>query len=288
MNIARGIEEMRREVAEARAAGRTVGFVPTMGALHRGHFSLIDTARAAAEFVVVSIFVNPTQFGPGEDFQAYPRPTEQDLAACEEHNVDVAFVPTVEEMYAEGEPRTTVHVSQLTDMLCGRKRPGHFDGVCTVVAKLLNIVAPDKVLFGAKDYQQAAVIRRMVKDLNIPVEVLVCPTVREEDGLAISSRNAYLEPSQRKQAKALSESLQLARQLIADASPAPADVIEAMREYIAETAPDGEVDYIELVHPAELTPVEATDGPVLAAVAVKFGAARLIDHMRVDAGGVSS
>ncbi|HOF17994.1 MAG TPA: pantoate--beta-alanine ligase [Phycisphaerae bacterium] len=281
MNLAKTIEEVRQAVREARQAGKCVALVPTMGALHAGHMSLIDTAKGACDFVAVSIFVNPTQFGPGEDLAAYPRTPEEDLAACEERGVDLVFLPDVKTMYGAG-GLTTVSVAHLPDTLCGRTRPGHFAGVCTVVAKLFNIVQPDRAFFGAKDYQQAAIIRRMTSDLNFPIEIVVCPTVRESDGLAMSSRNRNLSPAERKQAVALSQSLQLARQLIEESRPPAAEVIQAMKEYLAETAPDGEVDYLQIVDPRDLSDVAATDKPVLVAMAVKFSRARLIDNMLVD------
>ncbi|HAU39127.1 MAG TPA: pantoate--beta-alanine ligase [Phycisphaerales bacterium] len=281
MNLARTIEEVRQEVREARQAGKCVALVPTMGALHAGHMSLIDTAKGACDFVAVSIFVNPTQFGPGEDLDAYPRTPEEDFAACEERGVDLVFLPDVKTMYGGG-GLTTVSVARLGETLCGRARPGHFAGVCTVVAKLFHIVQPDRAFFGAKDYQQAAIIRRMTADLNFPIEIVVCPTVRESDGLAMSSRNRNLSPEERRQAVALSQSLQLARQLIEESRPPAAEIIQAMKEYLAETAPDGEVDYLQIVDPRDLSDVAATDKPVLVALAVKFSRARLIDNMLVD------
>ena len=283
MTVAESIEEIRRCVAAARAAGKTVGLVPTLGALHAGHFSLIDAARGECGFVVVSIFVNPLQFAPSEDLASYPRPIEADLAACEDRGVDAVFLPSAEQMY----PRdclTQVTVARLSAGLCGRSRPGHFPGVCTVVAKLFHIVGADRAYFGAKDYQQSVIVRRMVEDLNLPLQVVVCPTVREADGLARSSRNEYLTPEQRAQAPALFASLQLAERMIRDGHPPAGEVVEAVREHLAEHAPDGVVDYIEIVDPEELTNVENTGGSVLVALAVTFGRARLIDNILVDAG----
>ena len=281
MKVVGTIEDIRRLVAAARLSGKSVGFVPTMGALHRGHCSLIDAARAACEFVVVSIFVNPTQFAPGEDLAAYPRTGEADLAACEAHGADAVFMPTAEEMYPPG-ARTKVSVAGLGENLCGRSRTGHFDGVCTVVAKLFNIVQADKAFFGAKDFQQAAIIRRMAADLDFPLEVVVCPTVREADGLAMSSRNAYLTPAQRRQAPALHAALKHAGELIRRSHPLAGEVIEAVRRHLAAEAPDGRVDYIQIVDPLTLADVTSTGRPVLVALAVHLGKARLIDNELVD------
>jgi pantoate--beta-alanine ligase len=282
MQVAQTIEDVRRPVAEARAAGKLIGLVPTMGALHEGHFSLIEAAVAECGFVVVSIFVNPLQFGPGEDLAAYPRSPGADLAACEARGVGAVFLPRVEAMYRRA-CRTEVRVAGLGANLCGRSRPGHFAGVCTVVAKLFHIVPADKAYFGAKDFQQAAIIRRMVEDLNFPLEVVVCPTVREGDGLAMSSRNGYLTAPQRRQAPALWQALQLAERMIRAERPRAEAVIAAVGDYIARHAPDGVVDYVQIVDPEELSDVETTDGAVLVALAVKLGRARLIDNILVDA-----
>jgi len=287
MKVAKTIKEAQSAVAEARRAGRTIGLVPTMGAMHQGHFSLIERARGECGFVAVSIFVNPTQFGPNEDLGAYPRPVEADLAGCEARGADLVFVPSVEEMYPR-ESVTTVAVKRLTDTLCGRTRPWHFPGACTVVAKLFNIVLPDKAYFGAKDFQQAVIVKRMAGDLDFPVEVVVCPTVREADGLAMSSRNAYLTPQERKQATALSGALRLAERMIRQKRPPAKQVIEAVRRHIAADAPDGAIDYVQIVDPYELRDVEKTDPPVLVALAVKFGKARLIDNALVDSGPARS
>jgi pantoate--beta-alanine ligase len=281
MDVEQTIEGIRSRVADARKAGKTVGLVPTMGALHAGHHALIAAGRRGCDYLVVSIFVNPTQFGPGEDYEAYPRTPEEDLAACERLGTDAVFAPSAEEMYAET-PRTTVHVAHLTDTLCGRRRPGHFDGVCTVVAKLLNIVRPDTAWFGQKDYQQSVVARRMVRDLNLPVSIAVCPTVREEDGLAVSSRNAYLTPNQRRQAPALYAALRKAEETIRRDRPPAEDVITAVRDHLRAQAPEGQVDYVQIVDPETLADVETTDRPVVVALAVRLGKARLIDNVKVD------
>ena len=283
MIVAESVEDVRRGVAAPRAARRSIGLVPTRGALHEGHFSLIAAASAQCDFVVVSIFVNPLQFGPGEDLSAYPRPREADLAACEQRGVDVVFYPPAEVMYAR-ECLTEVQVTRLSEPMCGRDRPGHFAGVCTVVAKLLNIVQPDTAFFGAKDYQQASIVRRMVCDLSFPVRIEVCPTVREPDGLAMSSRNAYLTEEQRRQATALIGSLRLGERMIRTQRPAPspAAVEAAIRRHLADEAPGGEVDYVQLADPEELSDVERTDRGVVIALAVRFGRARLIDNIVVD------
>ncbi len=281
MKVAETIRDVRRCVAEARAAGATIGLVPTMGALHAGHLSLIDAARDDCGFVVVSIFVNPLQFAPGEDLDAYPRTPAGDLAACEARNVHAVFAPPAEVMYLRP-CLTKVAVEKLGGTLCGRSRPGHFPGVCTVVAKLFNIVQPDRAYFGAKDYQQAMILRRMAEDLNFPLEVVVRPTVREADGLAISSRNDYLTAEQRRQAAALYGSLQLAERVIRERRPPAEEVIAAVRRHVAEQAPDGLIDYVQIVDPSELSDVETTDGGVLVALAVKLGRARLIDNILVD------
>ncbi len=284
MDVVKRIREVRKLAGQARGTGGKIALVPTMGALHAGHFSLIDAARSECDFLVVSIFVNPTQFAPHEDLSSYPRTEGDDLAACRARGADVVFIPPCEEMYPFGKPKTEITVPQLAGTLCGASRPGHFAGVCIVVAKLLNIVAPDRAYFGEKDYQQAAIIRRMVKDMNLPVEIVTCPIVREPDGLAMSSRNGYLSDEQRREAPALYGSLQLAAEMIRSAHPPVEDVIGAVRRYLSENAPLGEIDYVQVVDPDTLSDVRAIDGKVLVAVAVKFERARLIDNMLVDAG----
>lgn len=280
MLVTRDIERTRKAVAAARAAGRRIGFVPTMGALHAAHVSLMEAARRAGDFVVVSIFVNPTQFGPGEDFDAYPRDEAGDLATCENAGVDLVFFPSVAVMYPPGAV-TTVHVARLTDTLCGPHRPGHFDGVATVVTKLFNIVQPDAAYFGQKDAQQLAVIRRMTRDLDMPVEIVGCPTVREPDGLAMSSRNAYLDPDQRSQATCLYRALEHARSRIQTGEESAETITTEMRG-IVENAGPCRIDYISVVDPASMEPVTRIAGPVLVALAVRIGRTRLIDNMTVD------
>jgi pantoate--beta-alanine ligase len=267
-------------VKQARNEGKTVGFVPTMGALHVGHGALMDAAAARCDVVVVSIFVNPTQFGPGEDFEEYPRPLEKDLVICEEHGVGAVFAPGPAEMYPR-ENLTWVTVEKLTEGLCGRFRPGHFRGVATVCAKLFNIVGPNVAFFGQKDAQQAVVIRRMVADLNMPLEIVVCPTVREPDGLAVSSRNQYLSPQERRDATVLYRSLQKGAELMRAGA---ADVTRITKEMdrILRQVPALRVEYVRLVDAESLQEVREVRGRVLAAVAGHLGATRLIDNIIVD------
>ena len=285
MIVAKTVREIRDAVAGARAvAPCKVGFVPTMGALHAGHYSLIDAARQECGYVVVSIFVNPTQFGPAEDLSKYPRPIEADLAGCRAHGAAAVFCPEAGEMYPGGQAEfaTAVHVARLTERLCGAFRPVHFDGVCTVVAKLFNIVAPDLAYFGAKDYQQAAVVRKMTADLDMPITIRVMPTVREKDGLAMSSRNAYLSPAERQQALALVNSLHLAERLIQGGERRPVEVASAVGRYIGSEAPLGRVEYVEIVEPDILRPVVEVTCAAVIALAVRFPSARLIDNLRVE------
>src|SRR5262249_41551681 len=243
--IARTVAEVRQAVAQARRQGLSVGLVPTMGALHAGHASLIRAARAETGFVVVSIFVNPTQFVAGEDFDRYPRPLEQDLERCGREGVDLVFTPEVATMYPPGS-RTIVEVRELQDVLEGPSRPGHFRGVATVVLKLFNLVQPDLAYFGQKDAQQARIVRQLVRDLDVPVQVRVCPIVREPDGLALSSRNVYLDTDQRRQAVVLYQALQKARSLVEGGERDAAAVRRVLVEHIA-TAPGAVLDYAAVV-----------------------------------------
>ena len=280
MDIARTIDEVKTPVLKARRAGQEIGLVPTMGALHAGHISLIDAARQRCGLVVVSLFVNPTQFGPNEDLKQYPRPFEADVAVCREHGVDMLFAPSPKAMYPQ-EPLTWVTVDKLTEPLCGRSRPGHFRGVTTVCTKLFNIVRPDVAFFGQKDGQQVLVIRRMVADLNMPLEIVICPTVREPDGLAMSSRNQYLNPDQRKDATVLYRSLQACREMI---QAGTTDAAEICRQMIAiiEQAPSVEIEYVSIVDTELLQEVQNVQGYVLVAVAARLGSTRLIDNILVD------
>jgi pantoate--beta-alanine ligase len=269
------ISQLRADLDAARRAGKRIGFVPTMGALHEGHLSLVRAARAECACTVVSIFVNPTQFGPREDFAKYPRDVDADLKLLS-GLADMAFVPEAAEVYRPGFD-TWVEVGKVAEPLEGVCRPGHFRGVATVVLKLLNMVQPDVAFFGGKDYQQALVVRRMAADLDLPVEIRVCPTIREPDGLALSSRNRYLSPAARRRATALWHSLRLAGQLVADGRRDAAEIVSRMREVIAAAEPD-KIDYIALVDPETLLPVETIASPTLAALAVWIDGTRLIDN----------
>lgn len=275
MKIVSTITEVRAQVGEWKKAGNTVGFVPTMGYLHEGHMSLIDAA-GENDKVVVSIFVNPMQFGPNEDLTSYPRDLEHDAALCEAHGVDLIFHPTPEGMYGENF-YSYVDMNVLTQELCGLSRPVHFRGVCTVVAKLFNIVTPDKAYFGQKDAQQLAVIKRMVKDLNMPLTVIGCPIVREEDGLAKSSRNTYLSAEERKAALVLSRSIFLGRQMVENGERDCKIIIAAMREEI-EKEPLAKIDYVKIVNLDTVQQIDKISGDVLAAIAVYIGKTRLIDN----------
>jgi pantoate--beta-alanine ligase len=277
------IADLRTACDDARAAGKRVGLVPTMGFLHDGHRSLMRAAAAATDFVVVTIFVNPLQFGADEDLDRYPRDLSGDLASCAAENVDCVFAPSVAEMY----PRpalTTVHVANLTADLCGAARPTHFDGVTTVVAKLFAIVGPCSAFFGRKDAQQLAVITRMADDLNLSVEVVGCPIVREPDGVAMSSRNAYLAPRDRDAARVLSHALRRGVDVIVEGERDAARVADLVREMIG-TESRVELEYAEVRDAHELTPIVTLDGSVLIAVAARVGATRLIDNALVDIDG---
>ena len=271
---------MRAASRAARLARRRVGFVPTMGALHAGHLSLVRAARAACDVVAASIFVNPTQFGPDEDLARYPRSFERDRELLEGENVDLLFAPAVEEMYPAGAV-TWVTVEELSQKLDGRSRPGHFRGVTSVVAKLFHIVEPDAAFFGQKDAAQVAIIRRMVRDLNLPVEIVMCPIVREPDGLAMSSRNAYLDPEQRKQALVLHRSLIRVQGLVQRGEVAASKLAAAGREEFSRE-PSVRLDYFEIVNPDTLDPVSNVAGSVLVAVAAYVGSTRLIDNVLLN------
>ncbi len=273
------IAEVRRVVADVRATDRTIGFVPTMGALHEGHAALVRAARARSGFVVVSIFVNPLQFGPKEDFAKYPRTLEADQKLCGYAGADLIFAPGVEEMYPANAV-TFVDVGKLGDHLCGATRPGHFRGVCTVVLKLFNIVQPDTAHFGAKDYQQARILSQMVRDLNVPVEVSVESTVREPDGLALSSRNRYLSAADRALAPRIQQSLQAVR-LRALAGEIDVARLESSIGAELSAIPGARVDYARVVDAESLQPLMRLDRPAVAAVAVFLGTTRLIDNITI-------
>lgn len=283
MIIANTIEEVRAQVREWRKEGLTIGLVPTMGYLHEGHASLVDKAVTECDRVVASDFVNPTQFGPGEDLEAYPRDFERDCALLEAHGCDMVFHPEVDEMYPQGGGTTDTFIEILSEMpkqLCGVTRPIHFRGVCTIVGKLFNIVTPDKAFFGQKDAQQLAIIKHMVRDLNFGIEIIGCPIVREEDGLAISSRNTYLNPEERKAALTLSQSVKLAKDMVAGGERDSKTVLEAMRAHI-EAEPLARIDYVSAVDGITMLPVSELSDGVLVAMAVYIGKTRLIDNFTV-------
>jgi pantoate--beta-alanine ligase len=278
MRIVETIADLRAVTDPVRARGGTVGLVPTMGYFHAGHRSLMEQARAECDAVVVTSFVNPTQFGPGEDLAAYPRDLEGDAALAAGAGVDAMFVPGVDEMYPGGPPRTTVHVAGLTEGLCGAARPTHFDGVTTVVTKLFSIAGPCRAYFGRKDFQQLAVVTRMVTDLNLPVTVVGCPLVREADGLAMSSRNAYLTPEERTAAPALHAALLAGADVVRSGVRDAAEVAAAIRDRAA-AAHLLDLEYVEIRTAADLEPVTVLGGSVVIAVAARIGRARLIDNV---------
>lgn len=274
------ISELREIITKEKKLGRVIALVPTMGYLHRGHLALIERAKQTGAFVVMSIFVNPLQFGPNEDYSSYPRDLERDANLVENAGVDALFHPSPEEMY----PRpmvTYVEVGQLDTMLCGAKRPGHFRGVATVVSKLFHIVQPDLAFFGQKDYQQYLVIRRMVSDLNLPIEVCPVDIVREEDGLALSSRNVFLTSEQRLEAKVLSQSLNEAETRLRAGERSAREIEKLVREEISSRC-QGVIDYVEVRDAEDLSEVTLIERPVLIALAVKFGSTRLIDNKVVE------
>jgi len=278
MELAKTIKSVRSLVKAARSKGKKIGFVPTMGALHIGHISLIKAARKNTNFVVVSIFVNPTQFVPGEDFEKYPRPLDADLEICKKAGADVVFAPSAKEMYPM-KNLTWVNVEKLTQPLCGRSRPGHFRGVATVCTKLFNIVAPDIAFFGQKDAQQTTVIKKMAADLNMPLEIVVCPTIREKNGLAVSSRNRYLTAQEKKDAASIYKSLQKCEQMVKEGTLETEPIIAQMRKILS---PVCSIEYISIVDARTLETIDKIAGPAIAAVAVKIGTTRLIDNILID------
>lgn len=283
MQIFDTVSGLQTFLAAHRATGKRIGLVPTMGYLHAGHISLVHAARHACDVVVLSIFVNPKQFGPQEDFATYPRDMEGDLRQAREAGVDAVFTPSVEEMYPPGF-LTEVAVHELTAPLCGASRPGHFNGVTTVVAKLLNIVGPDRAYFGQKDYQQVTVLRKMATDLCMPLAVITCPTVREPDGLAMSSRNAYLNPAERQAALVLSRALHLAEKRLAQGERQGTRLTAILRDCIAKE-PLARIDYVAVCDPQTLREVEQLSETVLVALAVYVGKTRLIDNAVLRVGG---
>lgn len=280
MEIIREIAALRQKIKQARQAGHTIGFVPTMGFLHEGHISLLRTARRENGFVVLSIFVNPLQFGIGEDYEEYPRDLQGDADQAQQAGCDLIFAPTVKEMYPQGYA-TFVDVERLTEGLCGASRPGHFRGVTTVVTKLFNIVTPDNTYFGQKDAQQALVIQRMARDLNMDLTVHIMPTVREADGLAMSSRNTYLSPEQRNAATVLSRSLFAAANKIKNGERDAQTIANFIRQNI-EAEPLANIDYISITDTNEIKKSETINGRTLIALAVRFGKTRLIDNIIVE------
>jgi len=280
MEVIKKISKMKEISKNWRREGLKIAFVPTMGFLHEAHLSLVRKAKELGDKTVVSIFVNPLQFGPKEDYKEYPRDTKRDLELLKNEGVDAVFIPEPEEMYPP-DFQTYVEVTKLTTGLCGAFRPGHFKGVTTVVLKLFNIINPDIVVFGEKDYQQLQVIRQMVKDLNMDTEIVAHPTVREEDGLAMSSRNIYLSSDERKSATSLYKALLLAKKLISEGEKDPQKIKKEMEKFI-HSFPFTRVQYIEFIDPVNLEPVKEINKPVLCALAVFVGKARLIDNMLIN------
>ncbi|MHA0855398.1 pantoate--beta-alanine ligase [Paenibacillus sp. CMAA1364] len=286
MIVIRSIQQLRQELApyKYRNEGKcTIGLVPTMGYLHEGHASLMTRAREMSDVVVVSIFVNPIQFGPGEDYESYPRNEEQDVMIAKQHGVDIVFIPSVNEMYPQA-TQTKVMVADRTKVLCGASRPGHFDGVTTVVSKLMNIVQPHYAFFGMKDAQQVAVLQQMVLDLNMNVEIVACPIIREQDGLALSSRNVNLTPEERNQSLVISRSLREVFEQLMRSQPLTVSQVREKLMSIINTSPLANIDYVQVLSFPQMTPLEDRDvvvdveTQVILAVAVKFGNTRLIDN----------
>lgn len=277
MITATGIGEVREVVRDSRALGRVIGCVPTMGALHTGHLSLIEQAREQSDFVVVTIFVNPTQFGPHEDFQKYPRPLEKDLELCRQAGANLVFHPEVQTIYGD-RPQVRVCVGELANRWEGACRPGHFDGVATIVTKLFNIVQPDKAFFGAKDYQQQAIIKAMCRDLDQPVEIVTCPTIRAEDGLALSSRNVYLSAEEREIALSLNHALTFARELVSAGDLPLVEVREQFQALLQER--EGlQLEYATIADPETLEELSDYQPRMVALIAARVGSTRLIDNM---------
>ena len=274
MQVTKTVEETRKQIKQWKKEGKTIGLVPTMGFLHEGHASLIRKCREQNDIVVVSDFANPTQFGPNEDLEAYPRDFERDSKLCESLGADLIFAPSPEDMYHD--PHAFVSIDTLSETLCGKTRPIHFKGVCTVVTKLFHIVAPDRAYFGEKDAQQLAIIRKMVKDLNFDIEIVGCPIVREEDGLAKSSRNTYLNDKERQAALCLSRAVKTGKEVIYTGADAK-EVLNPMKAII-EAEPLARIDYVMMVDALTMQPIEKADRDVLVAMAVYIGKTRLIDN----------
>jgi pantoate--beta-alanine ligase len=281
MEVVEAVSELRSKIKEYKKQGKTIGFVPTMGFLHEGHLSLMHRAKSETDIVIASIFVNPTQFGPNEDYESYPRDMERDQDLCEKAGVDFLFTPKVEEMYPEGYSTFVEVAGDLTRQLCGRTRPGHFRGVTTIVAKLFNMTSPDFAYFGKKDAQQVVVIEKMVRDLNMDITIVPCPIIREEDGLAMSSRNAYLSGEDRQSACVLSQSLFAAVQKIHEGEKDPVMIKQFLIEKINHIE-QTQIDYVEVVHSKTLQSVPQIEGNILIALAVKLGNTRLIDNVDIS------
>lgn len=280
MEVVKHIRDLKSIVQQAKQSGKSIGLVPTMGFLHDGHLALVRQARQDCDLVVVSVFVNPLQFGPHEDYNDYPRDLDQDRRLLTQAQADVLFAPTVEEMYPQGQENmlTFVEVRKITERLCGASRPGHFRGVATVVTKLFNIVEPDMAYFGQKDAQQVAVVKRMVEDLNMNVRIVPVPTVREADGLALSSRNTYLRGPERQAALVLSRALEIAQRMLTAGERDAVKIRDAMRRLI-DREPLAAIDYISISDPVSLTEMDRVRTPALVALAVKIGRTRLIDNI---------
>lgn len=281
MKIIKTVEALRALVKEEKKLGHTIGFVPTMGFLHDGHLSLVKAAKQDNDFVIASIFVNPTQFGEGEDLDAYPTDLKGDQDKLASENVDVLFLPSVKEMYPEGYSTYVDVEGEMTGVLCGSSRPGHFRGVSTIVTKLFNMVAPNRAYFGQKDAQQVSVIQRMVRDLNVDIEIIPCPIHREADGLAMSSRNSYLNTRERQDALVLSQALNDAKVLIEAGERSCEKIIKRMIDKI-QTVDYAIIDYVEIVDAITLNKIETIKGDILLALAVKIGKPRLIDNLRLE------
>ena len=277
MKIVKYPEEMQKISSELRSQGKKIVFVPTMGYFHEGHLSLMRWGRTQGDVLVVSLFVNPTQFGPTEDLDRYPKDFERDKILAEKEGVDILFAPKSEDMYKDHS--TWVVVEGLSEVLCGKSRPGHFRGVCTVVCKLFNIVQPHIAVFGEKDWQQLKIIQKMVKDLNFPVKVVGRPTVREQDGLAMSSRNTYLSDKERKEASNIYLGLKMAKEMVEKGVVDREEILTRVKDFYTQKIPSGKIDYIDLVHPEDLYPIEKVEDRALLAVAVFIGKARLIDNI---------
>lgn len=280
MQIIETTSNMQETSSQLRSAGKTIAFVPTMGFLHEGHLELLRQGRQRSDVLVLSIFVNPTQFGPTEDYDKYPRDMDGDLKKAEQTGTDIVFTPPVSEMYPEGS-QTTVKVKSLPEHLCGLSRPGHFEGVTTVVAKLFNIVMPHVAIFGKKDFQQLSVIRRMVLDLNMDIEIIGHPTIRESDGLAMSSRNKYLNPAERQSALCLKKSIDMALGMVEDGERNPEKIKTSIRNLIS-SHPFTDIEYISICDPLTLNDVSVIDKTTLLALAVRVGKTRLIDNWELD------